>query len=225
MKKSLLTFAPALALAAVIAVPVAGASSGLTIDTPGLGTPIGKSVIFGGYASVPPGGNAGGATDGSKCSGPTTVMFTDGSGQTGYAPISDTSQGSLKLTGTRWSLPINLGTDLVTQSGNTKVALQAGKLTITVQSQAAGCEATVTYNYQPSQTVAAETTPTATPTPTPTPTLTPSASASPATAAATNTISPLMVFLIGALLGAALLSLAEVSAVSYLKKHGKKPQK
>lgn len=37
----------------------------------------------------------------------------------------------------------------------------------------------------------------------------------------TNTIDPVWVFLAGALIGAALLSLSEVSAVTYLKKHGK----
>lgn len=41
----------------------------------------------------------------------------------------------------------------------------------------------------------------------------------------TNTIDPVWVFLAGALIGAALLSLSEVSAVSYLKKHGKGSKK
>lgn len=64
-------------------------------------------------------------------------------------------------------------------------------------------------------------------TPTPTPSATPSES--PALIVTveeeSNTIDPVWVFLAGALIGAALLSLSEVSAVSYLKKHGKGPKK
>jgi hypothetical protein len=40
-----------------------------------------------------------------------------------------------------------------------------------------------------------------------------------------DTLDPVWVFLAGALIGAAALSLSEVSAVSYLKKHGKGPKK
>ena len=222
MKKSLLSLVPVLALAAVIAVPSVGASSGLTIDAPKAGSTVEDSATFGGYASVAPGGEvSGNTTNGSECSGPTAVMFTDSSGAKAYAAVNDTSQGSLKLTGTRWSLPIDLSTDVFSQSGNTrKVALKPGRLTLTVSSQASGCEATVTYDYQPQDataTAAAET-----PTPTPTP------SDSPELIVAvepTNTIDPVWVFLAGALIGAALLSLSEVSAVSYLKKHGKGSKK
>ncbi len=60
-----------------------------------------------------------------------------------------------------------------------------------------------------------------TPAPTPTATLTPDVIAG--TAPAKPGLSPVMIFLIGALVGGALLSLSEVSALSYLKKHpGKK---
>lgn len=62
------------------------------------------------------------------------------------------------------------------------------------------------------------------PTDTPTPNLTPSESPALVVAieeSSSNTIDPIWVFLAGALIGAALLSLAEVSGVSYVKKHGK----
>ncbi len=82
----------------------------------------------------------------------------------------------------------------------------------------------VSYGSQP-QSV---TTTSDTPSPVATPSIAPTASAAavastaPAPVAnADNTISPLLVLLFGALIGAALLSLAEVSALSYQKKHRK----
>lgn len=67
------------------------------------------------------------------------------------------------------------------------------------------------------------TTATATPTETPVPVETPDFVIE--EVGGTNPIDPVWVFLAGALVGAALLSLSEVSAVSYLKKHGKGPKK
>lgn len=85
----------------------------------------------------------------------------------------------------------------------------------------------VSYGSQPQSVTTTSDTPTPSEAPTPSlaPTVRPAAvatpTATPASAASTNTISPWVVLLLGALIGAALLSLAEVSALSYQKKHRK----
>ena len=81
----------------------------------------------------------------------------------------------------------------------------------------------VSYGSQPQSVTTSDTpSPAATPSIAPTASAAAVASTAPAPVAnADNTISPLLVLLFGALIGAALLSLAEVSALSYQKKNRK----
>jgi hypothetical protein len=86
------------------------------------------------------------------------------------------------------------------------------------------CENVITYTYQPTasaQSNQAAVAKSSTPTPTPSPSVTPVMATPTPEAASGQGVNPTTALILGALLGAALLSLAEVSALEYRKKHGR----